>query len=172
MVPGGLSVGPSPLSGITSSSCRHSLQYRNIWSPVRCVWYPPLPYVSSSPTALSYKSDTPRALSVPEIEEYVGLYAKAASNAVHRAGFDGVEIHGANGYLVDQFLQDVCNKREDEYGGSVEGRTRFALQIVRAVVDAVGAERTALRVSPWGHFQGSKALHYCLTKKFTTTYLI
>jgi len=65
-----------------------------------------------------------------------------------------VEIHGANGYLVDQFLQDVSNQRTDEYGGSVEARSRFGLEVVDAVVDAVGAHRTGIRVTPWNKFQG------------------
>lgn len=82
------------------------------------------------------------------------MYATAAANAVHRAGFDGVEIHGANGYLVDQFTQDVSNNRTDEYGGSIENRTRFALEIVEAVTKAVGADRTGIRLSPWGSFGG------------------
>ena len=81
-------------------------------------------------------------------------YAQAARNAVERAGFDGVEIHGANGYLVDQFTQDVSNTRTDAYGGSVENRCRFALEVVRAVCDAVGESRTAIRRSPWSTFQG------------------
>ncbi|KAE9408424.1 FMN-linked oxidoreductase, partial [Gymnopus androsaceus JB14] len=67
--------------------------------------------------------------------------------------FDGVEIHGANGYLIDQFTQDVSNKRRDAYGGSIENRCRFALQVVDKVVQAVGAERTGIRLSPWSPFQ-------------------
>jgi len=73
---------------------------------------------------------------------------------VFEAGFDGVEIHGANGYLVDQFTQDTCNQRTDGYGGSVEKRSRFAVEVVKAVAEAVGAERTALRLSPWSTWQG------------------
>ena len=73
---------------------------------------------------------------------------------MHGAGFDGVEIHGANGYLVDQFIQDVSNKRTDAYGGSIENRARFALEIVDAVAAKIGAERTALRLSPWSRYQG------------------
>lgn len=115
-----------------------------------------LPYVAPSPIPLSDRpaeSPTPRALTTSEIKEFINLYAVAAKNAVHEAGFDGVEIHGANGYLIDQFLQDVSNHRTDEYGGSVEGRSRFGLEVVKAVVDAVGAERTGIRVSPWSKFQ-------------------
>ncbi|KAJ7700171.1 NADH:flavin oxidoreductase/NADH oxidase [Mycena olivaceomarginata] len=113
---------------------------------------PAFPYVSASDVQLSGHCGPPRALTVPEIKEYVALYAQAAKNAI-AAGCDGVEIHGANGYLIDQFLQDVSNRRTDEYGGSVENRTRFALEVVDAIVAAVGAERTAIRFSPWSPFQ-------------------
>lgn len=95
-----------------------------------------------------------------EIKEYVQFWATAAANSVQAAGFDGVEIHGANGYLIDQFLQDVSNKRTDEYGGSVENRARFALEIVDAVVAKVGAEKVGLRMSPWGSYGGM--LNLCL----------
>jgi len=96
----------------------------------------------------------PRALTTGEIKEYIAAYVTAANNAI-RAGFDGVEVHGANGYLIDQFIQDVSNNRTDEYGGSVENRARFALEIVDAVVEAIGAERTGIRLSPWNTFQGT-----------------
>lgn len=97
----------------------------------------------------------PTPLTEQEIREYVGLYAQAAKNAV-AAGFDGVEIHGANGYLVDQFLQDVSNNRTDAWGGSIENRSRFALEVTKAVVQAVGADRTGIRLSPYSSFQGMK----------------
>lgn len=97
----------------------------------------------------------PTPLTEEEIWEYVALYAQAAKNAV-AAGFDGVEIHGANGYLIDQFLQDVSNNRADAWGGSVENRSRFALEVTKAVVAAVGADRTGLRLSPFSPFQGMK----------------
>ncbi|KAG6914368.1 hypothetical protein DXG01_000734 [Tephrocybe rancida] len=115
----------------------------------------PYPYIGASDKLMASQTrkPTPRPLTIDEIKEYTSLYARAADNAVHRAGFDGVEIHGANGYLVDQFLQDVSNTRTDAYGGSVEGRSRFALEVVDAVVRAVGPERTAIRLSPWGRFQ-------------------
>ncbi|KAF5362616.1 hypothetical protein D9758_009608 [Tetrapyrgos nigripes] len=115
---------------------------------------PSFELISSSDIPLSKNpSPRPRPLTTQEIAEYTSLYATAASNAVHKAGFDGVEIHGANGYLIDQFLQDVCNKRTDEYGGSVENRCRFALEVVQAVVDKVGEERTGIRIGPWTPFQ-------------------
>ena len=81
------------------------------------------------------------------------LYANAARNAIN-AGFDGVEVHAANGYLLDQFLQTVSNHRTDEYGGSLENRLRFPLEVVDAVAKTVGEERTAVRISPWSNFQG------------------
>ncbi len=108
---------------------------------------------SPIPLASNKGSVVPRELTVAEIKEYVPLYAKAARNAIE-AGFDGVEIHGANGYLLDQFLQSVSNERTDEYGGSIQNRIRFPLEVVDAVVKAVGAERTGIRLSPWSDFQG------------------
>lgn len=110
--------------------------------------------MSASDIPLSYQSTpAPRALTVTEVKEYVRLFAKAASNAVHLAGFDGVEIHSANGYLLDQFLQDVSNKRTDEYGGSPENRARFGLEILEAVAKEIGADRMGIRISPWGKYQ-------------------
>jgi NADPH2 dehydrogenase len=97
----------------------------------------------------------PTPLTETEIKEYVGLYAQAAKNAIS-AGFDGVEIHSANGYLVDAFLQDVSNNRTDSYGGSVENRARFGIEVAKAVVEAVGAERTGIRLSPFSQFQDMK----------------
>jgi N-ethylmaleimide reductase len=94
---------------------------------------------------------TPRALSLEEIPAIVEDYRKAAANAM-QAGFDGVEIHAANGYLIDQFLRDGSNRRDDEYGGSVENRCRFLLQVTQAVVEAAGARRTGIRVSPVNPF--------------------
>ncbi len=82
------------------------------------------------------------------------MYATAADKAVLKAGFDGVEIHVANGYLPDQFLQTVTNTRTDEYGGSLENRLRFALEITEAVVKAVGENRVGMRLSPFITFQG------------------
>ncbi|KIY67817.1 FMN-linked oxidoreductase [Cylindrobasidium torrendii FP15055 ss-10] len=114
---------------------------------------PPVAYVAPSPVQLTGRDGIPRALTQTEIKAYITDYARAASNAIFNAGFDGVEIHGASGYLIDQFLQDVSNKRTDEYGGSIENRTRFALEVVDAVVEAVGADRTGLRISPWNGFQ-------------------
>ncbi|KAK7462981.1 hypothetical protein VKT23_007562 [Stygiomarasmius scandens] len=96
--------------------------------------------------------DTPRPLTLDEIREYIELYAQAAINAVEKAGFDGVEIHGCNSDLTEQFLEDVSNNRTDEYGGSIENRARFMLEVVEAITKGIGAEKTALRLSPWPTF--------------------
>ncbi|KAF8754791.1 oxidoreductase [Rhizoctonia solani] len=111
------------------------------------------PYVSSSPTLLEGRSEVPQELTKEDIKRYVGLYVQAAKNAVHKAGFDGVEIHAANGYLPEQFLQDTCNQRTDEYGGSIENRARFVLEITDAVVEAVGVKKTGIRFSPWSRMR-------------------
>ncbi|KAB2574700.1 putative inactive dehydrogenase EasA [Lasiodiplodia theobromae] len=100
--------------------------------------------------------DTPRELSEEEIWGFVGDFATAARNAVEVAGFDGVEIHGAHGYLVDQFTQDTCNKRTDAWGGSIEKRSRFALEVCKAVSAAIGPERLGIRLSPWNTVQGMR----------------
>lgn len=89
----------------------------------------------------------PHALNIVEIAEVVDEYRHGAVNAI-RAGFDGVEIHGANGYLIDQFLRDGANKRTDAYGGSVENRCRFGLEVVDAVIAEIGAGRVGIRLSP------------------------
>lgn len=112
--------------------------------------------VSSSATPLSDDAPAPRELTEEEIWQYVADYATAAKRAVEEAGFDGVEIHGANGYLVDQFIQDNVNKRTDKWGGSIENRARFALEVAKAVVEAVGSDRAAIRLSPWSTFQGMR----------------
>lgn len=90
----------------------------------------------------------PRALDAAELPGIVHAYAAAARNAVETAGFDGVEIHGANGYLLDQFLKTGSNERTDDYGGSIPNRARLLLEVTRAVVDAVGGGRTGIRLSP------------------------
>lgn len=111
--------------------------------------------VSSSATPMTDKSPTPRAMTEEEIDHTIGDYAQAAKNAIE-AGFDGVEVHAANGYLIDQFTQDNCNVRTDAWGGSIEKRARFGLEVTKAVVNAVGAERTGIRLSPYSIFQGMR----------------
>lgn len=94
----------------------------------------------------------PRALTDAEIQQYIRDYANAARTAVEIAGFDGVELHGANGSLIDQFTQDVVNKRTDQWGGSVENRSRFGLEITSAVCAAIGSHRVGFRISPWSTY--------------------
>lgn len=110
---------------------------------------------SSSDLPVDAAHPQPAPLTVSQIKSTIQDYAQAAKNAI-AAGFDGVELHGANGYLIDQFIQDNCNQRTDEYGGSIENRSRFAVEAVQAVTDAVGANRTAIRFSPWSTFNAMR----------------
>lgn len=113
-----------------------------------------------APSAVAFEGSVPRmrelvytvpkAASHEEIDQLIEDYAQAAQNAID-AGFDGVEIHAANGYLIDQFLHYDTNRRSDEYGESVENMSRFPLQVIDAVVARIGAELTGLRVSPAGY---------------------
>jgi N-ethylmaleimide reductase len=98
--------------------------------------------------------ETPRALATEEIAGIIAAYRQAAQNA-QAAGFDGVEIHGANGYLIEQFLQSRTNLRTDRYGGSIENRARFLLEVTQAAIDVWGATRVGVRLSPYGIANGS-----------------
>jgi len=93
----------------------------------------------------------PRALETEEIPQIVNDFRLAARNAIN-AGFDGVEIHGAHGYLLDQFMKDSINNRTDQYGGTLENRCRFPLEVVEAVANEIGAERVGIRLSPFAQF--------------------
>lgn len=93
------------------------------------------------------QTSDPRALSTDEVREVVQQFREGARNAIE-AGFDGVQVHGANGYLIEQFLHDSINDRTDEYGGSIENRARFLFEILDAVIEEAGAGRTSLRLSP------------------------
>jgi N-ethylmaleimide reductase len=99
---------------------------------------------------------TPRAMSVSDIARAVDEYAKSAQLAIE-AGFDGVELHAANGYLIEQFLNANVNQRTDGYGGSIEARNRFALEVSRATAAAIGAPRVGIRLSPYGVFNSTGA---------------
>jgi len=103
--------------------------------------------VSADGTGAFADTSEPRALEASEIPGIIEDYRKAARAAID-AGFDGVEIHGANGYLLDQFMRDGVNDRTDEYGGSIENRARFTFQVVETVTREIGARRTAIRISP------------------------
>lgn len=120
--------------------------------------------VSSSATAIEGDIHTqsgkvpyavPHPLSAEEIPAIVAAYAQGAKNAI-AAGFDGVEVHGANGYLIDQFLRDTPNQRTDAYGGSLENRARFLFEVLTAVTAAIGADRVGLRLSPVNSFNSMK----------------
>jgi N-ethylmaleimide reductase len=98
--------------------------------------------------------ETPRALETSEIPGVIDAYRQAARNAL-KAGFDGVEIHGANGYLIEQFLQSRSNQRTDRYGGSIENRVRLLMEITQAAIEVWGADRVGVRLSPYGIANGS-----------------
>jgi N-ethylmaleimide reductase len=108
--------------------------------------------VTADGTPTTY--ETPRALETAEVAGLVDAYRQGARYAL-QAGFDGVEIHGANGYLIEQFLQSRTNLRTDQYGGSIENRARFLMEVTRAVIDVWGADRVGVRLSPYGIANGS-----------------
>jgi N-ethylmaleimide reductase len=97
--------------------------------------------------------EVPRPLETQELPAIVEAFRQAARNG-RQAGFDGVEIHGANGFLLDQFLQDGSNHRTDAYGGNIENRARLLLEVVEGVSEDLGADRTAVRISPHGNLGG------------------
>ena len=120
--------------------------------------------VSSTATAIEGEISTPagkvphavpHALTTEEITQIVAAFAQGAKNAI-AAGFDGVEVHGANGYLIDQFLRDGANQRTDNYGGVVQNRARFLFEVLTAVTAAIGADRVGLRLSPLNSFNSMK----------------
>ncbi|EME83875.1 uncharacterized protein MYCFIDRAFT_172947 [Pseudocercospora fijiensis CIRAD86] len=110
--------------------------------------------VSSSAVAETQEGHVPRAMREDEIQVYINDYVTAARNAIEAAGFDGVELHGGNGSLIDQFTQSVVNRRTDSWGGSVQNRSRFALEVTKAVCEAVGPSRVGFRISPWSTYSG------------------
>jgi N-ethylmaleimide reductase len=141
--------------------------YMQIWHAGRAA-HPDInggvPTVSSSATAIEGEITTPagkvphavpHALAVTDIAGIVAAFAQGAKNAM-AAGFDGVEVHGANGYLIDQFLRDGANQRTDQYGGSMENRARFLFEVLTAVTAAIGADRVGLRLSPLNSFNSMK----------------
>jgi N-ethylmaleimide reductase len=97
--------------------------------------------------------ETPRELSVSEIKQIIEDYVQAAKNAIE-AGFDGVELHGANGYLPNQFLAESSNQRTDEYGGSVENRSRFILEVMQELIKAIGGDKVGIKISPLHPYAG------------------
>ena len=135
--------------------------------------------VSSSAIAIDGETHTPegkqpytvpRALTVSEIKDIVNDFRQGAINA-KAAGFDGVEIHGANGYLIDQFLRESANQRTDEYGGSLENRARFLTEVLEAVTEVMGSGRVGLRLSPLNSFQSMKESDPIAWMRFLGEYL-
>lgn len=96
-------------------------------------------------------NSTPRALTTAEVKDVVQAYVQSSKNAIE-AGFDGIELHGANGYLIEQFLNPTVNTRTDEYGGGHENRARFAVELARQVAEAIGKEKVGMRISPYNTF--------------------
>ncbi len=94
---------------------------------------------------------TPEAMTADDIKATIAEHAQAAKNAVE-AGFDGIELHGANGYLIEQFIRPNSNQRTDSYGGGIENRARFMLEVIAAVSDAIGKDKVGIRLSPYGVF--------------------
>lgn len=131
--------------------------YCQIMAPGRTGAKDGFPLYGASPIPMPGREDgpTPVEMTEEDIRACIADFAQAARNAM-AAGFDGVELHGANGYLIDQFSQDVTNQRTDAWGGSVENRARFALEVTRAVAEAVGPENVGIRLSPWNTWQGMK----------------
>lgn len=114
-----------------------------------------IPITGNALTGAPYANTPPKPMTVEEIKEVTKEHAAAAKRAME-AGFDGVEIHGANGYLLDQFLHDNVNTRTDDYGGSIEKRVRFPLEVIKAVTEAIGADKVGLRASPYNYFQDTR----------------
>ncbi|KAI8650170.1 Oxidored-FMN domain-containing protein [Fusarium sp. Ph1] len=142
--------------------------YCQIFAPGRAVRKDGYPLYSSSAVRMTDgDSDAvPQEMTESEIWDCISDFKAAAQNAV-KAGFDGVELHGANGYLIDQFSQNTCNIRTDRWGGSVENRARFVLEATKAVVDAIGPHRVAVRLSPWSTFQSMKMDVDLATRQFS-----
>ncbi|XP_074588137.1 putative 12-oxophytodienoate reductase 11 [Curcuma longa] len=119
-------------------------------APISCTNKPISPQLPANSFG-EVNFSVPRRLETEEIPLVVNDFRLAARNAIE-AGFDGVEIHGAHGYLIDQFMKDQVNDRTDQYGGSLENRCRFALEVVEAVVDEIGADRVGIRLSPFANY--------------------
>lgn len=122
-------------------------------APISCTDKPLTPQLRSNGIDVAQFSP-PRRLRTDEVSQVVNDFRHAARNAME-AGFDGVEIHGAHGYLIDQFMKDQVNDRTDKYGGSMENRCRFALEIVEAVADEIGADKVGIRLSPFANLMES-----------------
>lgn len=114
--------------------------------------------------------ETPRELTIPEIKQIVKDYGRAAKNAME-AGFDGVELHAANGYLPNQFLAESANQRTDEYGGSIENRSRFLLDVMQELIDVVGSNKVGVKISPLNPYAGISLIDPIATFTYLITEL-
>ncbi|WVZ85786.1 hypothetical protein U9M48_032660 [Paspalum notatum var. saurae] len=143
------------MDGIVSTNvkCSDAAFQPNGQAPISSTDKPLKPRVRANGVDVP-KFTPPRRLETDEIPLVINDFRVAARNAIE-AGFDGVEIHGAHGYLIDQFLKDQLNDRTDVYGGSLENRCRFAIEIVQAVVDEIGAEKVGMRLSPFANYSGA-----------------
>ncbi|XWS51091.1 hypothetical protein CRYUN_Cryun12cG0146400 [Craigia yunnanensis] len=122
-------------------------------APISCTDKPLMPQIRANGIDVA-RFSPPRRLRTEEIPQIVNDFRLAARNAME-AGFDGVEIHGAHGYLLDQFMKDQINDRTDQYGGSLENRCRFALEVIEAVANEIGADRVGIRLSPYANYLDS-----------------
>ncbi|KAH7134446.1 hypothetical protein EDB81DRAFT_803913 [Dactylonectria macrodidyma] len=113
------------------------------------------PLYGPSAVPMEPGAPVPEEMTEDDILNCIEDFKVAARNAME-AGFDGIELHGANGYLIDQFIQDVSNTRTDNWGGTTEGRSRFVVELTKAVAEAIGGDRVGVRLSPWSTFQGMK----------------
>lgn len=109
-----------------------------------------------SDSRVKYRDHPPVEMTLGDIQRVIGEYCEAARLAVEECGFDGVEVHGGNGYLPEQFLSSNVNKRDDDYGGTPEKRCRFVVELMEALAATVGQEKVALRLSPFGLFNQSR----------------
>lgn len=142
-----------------------------------------------APSAITAKGDiwtdtqgmqphtAPHALTTEEVKQTIQAYVQAAKNAIE-AGFDGIELHGANGYLIEQFLHPAANQRTDEYGGSDENRSRFLLEIAQGAVEAIGGDKVGVRLSPYSvagdlpNYEGIETLYTYLAEQLHTIGLV
>ncbi|CAA2953516.1 12-oxophytodienoate reductase 11 [Olea europaea subsp. europaea] len=111
-------------------------------------------FIDREPKDQTYRGTTPEQMKLDDIPQIINDYRAAARNAID-AGFDGVEILGSNGYLIDKLMKDEVNDRTDQYGGSLENRCRLALEVVEAVAEEIGADRTAIKLSPYDDYKGT-----------------
>ncbi|KZV65274.1 FMN-linked oxidoreductase [Peniophora sp. CONT] len=117
---------------------------------------PTVPYISASGIPVEGRSQSPRALTREEIQEYVSLHAEAAKLAINEAGFDGIEVNAGAGYLLDEFHKEFSNTRTDEYGGCPENRARFTLEVYDAMSRKVGEDRLGIKLMPWDTTRGKE----------------